>query len=241
LITELASIAPLQPKILLGKLLVTTGNPTTSSEVIDLLDASNICQDLDDYPLPGFCAVGGLLNDVNPLVCGGYHTVADECYIVGQSGPKAKLLEGRDTAASLVLNHSHIWITGGLDGNQDRLSSTELVSVGQPTSKGPELPKAVYGHCLVRVNDSTALLIGGFDGWFSDESYYMSLEDQSWSQGLNLKEGRYAHTCGVFKSSVHQGRTVVIAAGGHNGGNVMNSVELLDFSTADTWVQEFKV
>jgi hypothetical protein len=78
-------------------------------------------------------AVGGLLNDKYPFVCGGRHKHADECIIVGQLGiKKSQLLEGRCYAASLVLNQSHIWITGGFDDtddNTDCLNSTELVSV----------------------------------------------------------------------------------------------------------------
>jgi hypothetical protein len=48
--------------------------PSTSvkSEVIDLEDASNICQNLEDYPFGVFSAVGGLLNQGDPLVCGGH-------------------------------------------------------------------------------------------------------------------------------------------------------------------------
>jgi hypothetical protein len=61
----------------------------------------------------------------------------------------------------------------------------------------------------------------------------MSLEDQSWSQGPKLNTAIIYHSCGVFKSSAHQGRTVVIDAGGPE----MESVEILDFSTADTWVE----
>jgi hypothetical protein len=180
---------------LLGKLLVTTGGPSDTSvksEVIDLLDASNICQDLADYPLEVKGAVGGLLNHVLPLVCGG-DPAGVECHIVGQSGPKTQLLEERSNAASLVLNHTHIWITGGYNGNE--LSSTELVSVGQNTTKGPELPMKVSSHCLVTVNDSTAMLIGGYTNSersefpSRDESYYMSLQDGVCHDYSNVRGG----------------------------------------------------
>jgi hypothetical protein len=81
---------------LLGKLLVTTGTSdegSVRSEVLDLLDASNHCQDLDDYPIQVVHTVGGLLNDTDPMVCGAVTNgtmtnatvVTNECYIVGQS------------------------------------------------------------------------------------------------------------------------------------------------------------
>jgi hypothetical protein len=117
---------------------------------------------LDDYPIKVWDATGGLLNDIDPLVCGGYDT--KQCYIVGrQSDQTVQLLENRHLAASLVLNQSHIWITGGYDFS-NRFSSTELVSVGKPTVKGPDLPDSVASHCLIRVNETIVMLIGGIDG-----------------------------------------------------------------------------
>jgi hypothetical protein len=218
-----------------GKLLVTTGylkgfSDTYKSEVIDLEDSGNICQDLEDYPIQVFGAIGGLLNQVDPLVCGGWYPYTKSCYIVNQPNQSSEMLEERRDSASLTLNSTHLWITGGSNGN-GRLQTSEFVSIGQPAVKGPDLPYAVYRHCLVRVNSSTALLCGGYsNGQYLNECHYMDLKDHSWSQGPSMITSRYHHSCGIFKSAAHQGRNVVIAAGGKSS----DSVEILD-PTTNTW------
>jgi hypothetical protein len=219
--------------------LVTTGEPTGStsfkSEVIDLDDASNICQDLEDYPIGVHGAVGGLLNQGDPLVCGGYPTT-NVCHVVNQPGQSSEMLEERLYSASLTLNSSHLWVTGGINGN-GYLQTSEFVSIGQPSVQGPDLPYAVYGHCLVGVNSSTALLCGGYNGRLFNECHYMDWEDHSWSQGPSMMTKRMQHSCGIFKSAAHQGRNIVIAAGGYNDDDDdLDSVEMLDPIT-NTWIE----
>jgi hypothetical protein len=216
--------------------LVTTGAPTSTSvksEVIDLQDPSNICQTLEDYPIAVHAAVGGFLNQGDPLVCGGW-PATNVCHVVNQPGQSSEMLEERYYSASLTLNSSHLWITGGLNGNV-RLQTSEFVSIGQAAVKGPDLPYAVYGHCLVGVNSSTALLCGGYNGGPLNECHYMDLEDHSWSQGPSMMTKRMQHSCGIFKSAAHQGRNIVIAAGGYNG-DYLDSVELLD-PTTNKWIE----
>jgi hypothetical protein len=216
--------------------LVTTGNPLSTavkSEVIDLEDVSNICQDLEDYPIGVEGAVGGFLNQGDPLVCGGY-PYTNVCHVVNQPGQSSEMLEEkRWYSASLTLNSSHIWVTGGY-GNGGSLQTSEFVSIGQPSVQGPDLPYAVNGHCLVGVNSSTALLCGGNIGWYLNECHYMDWEDHSWSQGPSMMNSRYWHSCGIFKSAAHQGRYIVIAAGGSSNDDDLDSVEFLD-PTTNTW------
>jgi hypothetical protein len=169
-----------------------------------------------------------LLNQGDPLVCGGYPDT-NVCYVVNQPGQSSEMLEERGYSASLTLNSTHLWVTGGWIGNE-YLQTSEFVSIGQPAVKGPDLPYAVYGHCLVGVNSSTALLCGGYNGQYLNECHYMDLEDHSWSQGPPIMTKRYAHSCGIFKSAAHQGRNVVIIAGGAD----TDSVEILD-PTTNTW------
>jgi hypothetical protein len=151
------------------------------------------------------------------------------CYVVNQPGQSSEMLEERRYSASLTLNRTHIWITGGNNGN-GYLQTSEFVSIGQPSVKGPDLSYAVAYCCLVGVNSSTALLCGGYNGGTLNECHYMNLEDLSWSQGPSMMTKRRLHSCGIFKSAAHQGRNVVIAAGGYN----LDSVEFLD-PTTNTW------
>jgi hypothetical protein len=143
------------------------------------------------------------------------------------------MLERRRYSATLTLNSTHLWITGGSTSNALYLQTSEFVSIGQPAIKGPDLPYAVYGHCLVGVNSSTALLCGGYNVEDFNDCLYMDLEDHSWSRGPSMITKRWHHSCGIFKSAAHQGRNVVIAAGGVNGAE-LDSVEILD-PTTNTW------
>jgi hypothetical protein len=218
--------------------LVTAGSPwstSVKSEVIDLEDASNICRMLVEYPIHVYGAVGGLLNQGDPLVCGGWGPITNVCYVVNQPGQSSEMLEKRRDSASLTLNSTHLWITGGTNDNGN-LQTSEFVSIGQAAVKGPDLPYAVDGHCLVGVNSSTALLCGGDNkyGGAVNECHYMDLEDHSWTQGPYMTTIRYGHSCGIFKSAAHQGRNIVIAAGGRNISAYMDSVEFLD-PTTNTW------
>jgi hypothetical protein len=75
--------------------LVTTGEPgstSVKSEVIDLQDPSNICQNLEDYPIGVSRAVGGFLNQGDPLVCGGYPSTK-VCHVVNKPGQSSEMLE----------------------------------------------------------------------------------------------------------------------------------------------------
>jgi hypothetical protein len=85
-----------------------------------------------------------------------------------------------------------------------------------------------------QVNESTALLCGGYNGGFLNECHYMDLEDHSWKQGPSMMTKRYLYSCGIFKSAAQQGRNIVIAAGGYNNGGDLDSVELLD-PTTNKW------
>jgi hypothetical protein len=194
--------------------LVTTGRPSSTSvksEVIDLDDPSNICQNLEDYPIVVDGAVGGFLNQGDPLVCGGY-PATNVCHVVNQPGQSSEMLEERAYSTSLTLNSSHLWVTGGNNVNEV-LQTSEFVSIGQTSVQGPDLPYPVHSHCLVGVNSSTAQLCGGWNnGGILNECHYMDLEDHSWSQGPSMMTKRSQHSCGIFKSAAHQGRNIVIAA-----------------------------
>jgi hypothetical protein len=47
---------------------------------------------LEDYPNQVSGTVGGLLNQVDPLVCGGNPTT-NVCYVVNQPGQSSEMLE----------------------------------------------------------------------------------------------------------------------------------------------------
>ena len=130
--------------IAVSKFLITTGGTTgyakvKKSEILDFSEKNEFqCADWVDYPIDVYDATGGLVGQV-PVICGGdsgdslFH---DECYKV--TGNKAvflgKMKTKRYAAASVVLNDSVLWVTGGFNGI--RLSSTEFIYSNGMISNG---------------------------------------------------------------------------------------------------------
>ena len=99
-------------------MLVSTGSPIDTgvvSEVIDLLDASNICEPLADFQIEASQGVGDLL-DNSPLICAAVTTSGDwtnKCFVVGGNNEVAATLQtARRYAASVKFDDSTLWATG---------------------------------------------------------------------------------------------------------------------------------
>ena len=114
-------------------------NIVTKSEIVDLSDKNKFqCPDWVDYPIYGYGATGGLVDQV-PVICGGnskdgyrndcYNVTANEAVLLG------KMKEEREFAASVVLNNSVLWVTGG-KGVRGFLSSTEFIHLNGTISNG---------------------------------------------------------------------------------------------------------
>ena len=80
------------------------------------------------------------------------------------------------------------------------------------------LPETSAGHCLLE-NSGKVISIGGYDPtnhtsytstvWMFDAHNNFSL-----TVGPSMKHTRNHHACGIFQSSAHSGRPLVVAAGG---------------------------
>ena len=127
----------------LDHIFVATGDPNDESvktELIDLSDASNVCDGLPDYPKPLDGASGGLLDNFGqkyPIVCGGYYygEYSNTCVAVGRE--EFKLVHARAYGAAVSFpGLPFLWIAGGKGGEfGEELSSSEIVEVlGNPIS-----------------------------------------------------------------------------------------------------------
>ena len=70
-------------------------------------------------------------------------------------------MERRYRAAAIVLDDSRLWVTGGLSGYPNYLSSTEYVSL-DPSKRGvgPDLPKPLWTHCMVKIDATHIMVLG---------------------------------------------------------------------------------
>ena len=99
------------------------------------------------------------------------------------------------------------------------MKTTEIIFPNGHVANGPvDLPETRAGHCLLE-NSGTVISIGGYDPtnhtsytstvWMFDANNNFSL-----TVGPSMKHTRNHHACGIFQSSAHSGRPLVVAAGG---------------------------
>ncbi len=205
-------------------MLVTTGIPlkeATKTEIIDLSDDAKTCHDLKSYHLQARNAFGGLLQEKYPLICGGSKTNKasdgyDKCYALGRNASFKTSLSRKTLGAAAIAtnNGNHLFVTGGPPND----NATEFVSLDDTQShvKGPSLPRGVSNHCLVQINSSTLLLIGGYDGHTQRrETYFFNMRSQEWISGPRMVKKRSLFSCALFYNPLENGRPTVVAAGGY--------------------------
>ena len=84
--------------------------------------------------------------------------------LVGETEITASLLEPRFAGASIVIkNDSTLWVTGGRTGSQGVFSeTTEFVKLNEETIPGPNLTEKYMYHCIIKINESMVVFIGGY-------------------------------------------------------------------------------
>ena len=70
----------------------------------------------------------------------------------------------RESAASVQLNSTTMWILGG-HNDDGRLDSTEFLRADSSVGiEGPKMPIAISEFCVVKYSDQQVYIIGGYDG-----------------------------------------------------------------------------
>ena len=191
------------------------------------------CQDVF-FPIEVYGAVGGLLNK-KALICGGilsFWDYSDGCYVIGEGNDVVVTMTEKRLYAASVVHHKQLLITGGRNGN-NYLKSTEWISLEDgsgSSTNGGDLPMTLYGHSMVAINTSMAMIIGGYSNGYSDKTFYFNPMEQPfiWTDGPPLMQARYFHASALLGQ-------YVVTAGGSGGGS---SVEILDLnSSPHQWTQ----
>ncbi len=175
-------------------------------------------------------AVGGLLmtapeGTLAPIACGAdpnIHcsstTSTLKCYnmVTAAANPIGSLTFRLDAASVTIYNETALWVTGGTDCGEYKLSSTDLFQAGGSTIAFLDLPQALSQHCIQRLHHGV-IVYGGEDN-FSDNVktasivYLTGPDSSSWNAVDSLNKGRRAHACGVL--NVGPTMEFVVAAGG---------------------------
>ena len=144
------------------------GYKLSKTETLSIVNNAQPQFQYPDHPRKIQGATGGFLNK-NFVTCGGDDSVegyTNKCYMLGSEGPFATMTRKRWTAVSIVLSSTvledeKIWILGGYDGDGG-LSSTEYIFSDGRNEEGPPLPIALYGHAMIKINETTSFLVGGY-------------------------------------------------------------------------------
>lgn len=140
-------------------------------EVIDLEYSSTSCQQLANYPHSVEGSIGGLDFSNNPLICGGKErpfAYYSDCFSYKQNQWVASKKMNVARAYSTVSpspypdKPSKLFITGGINENEGPKMAEVLTEKGWETVLPVGLPNKIVGHCMVLINATTVLAIGGF-------------------------------------------------------------------------------
>ena len=180
----------------------------------------------------------GLLDGNKTVICGGHLGYSDsgQCHTLGSRSTFATLKDSRMDTASIVLDDGHsLWITGGNQFPTGTLDTTELVSSDGSVTWGPKLPEKREDHCLVGINSTTVMLIGGSDKGgglreFSDKTWFFNTGSKQWSRGPDLNTGRIIQSCGVLTDKGNGHQLVIVTGGWTADSATLNSTEILDLN-----------
>ena len=103
---------------------------------------------------------------------------------------------------------------------------------------GPDLPVAKSGHCMVQLTDGRILVHGGYP----TKNYIFDSKDDTFVFAPDSLHDRYSHGCTVFNSTLHNGRSVVIVAGGYSNSNLVGIriSEVWDYTRENSTWEERK-
>ena len=127
-----------------------------------------------------------------------------------------------------------LWLTGG--ENPDLIGTSEYVKLTDDalvTFEGPKLLLNILAHCMVALNETTFMMIGGgnYDVYDTNATFMIHQDSDIWIEGPSLEIPRKLFGCGVLKVAEARIHYVVVSG----GTTVLSgqSVEFLDLNDMD--------
>ncbi len=230
-------------------ILITTGDVSLSrrtihssrSEVIPALSNNKTtCNDLGQYPIDIGGAVGGLLYQTTPFICGGESEAPKThriCYILdpvtGQFVKNVSMIQVRQDAAGIAVNGgTELFVSG-----DSALASftTEFVNPKTGSRPGPDMPVGLAWHCIVKVNDTTVMILGGWEVQRqirTRDTYFLDIQSQAWTRGPSLITGRSGHACAEIADN-DDNSILVAVSGGLTDNSRTDSLEIYAIGDAE--------
>jgi hypothetical protein len=86
------------------------------------------------------------------------------------------MISVRVYAAAAQLQDGKLLVTGGWDVSGSDLNSAEMLTEEGWESNIPSLPVTINAHCMVTVNSTTVMVIGGLQkGDYSEKNIFLHL------------------------------------------------------------------
>jgi hypothetical protein len=213
------------------------GGPTNNVEIIDLTSTETICDNFPDYPIVADRAKGALGYQEVPLICGGVYQTSptNECKIFenGAWRTSGSMKEPRFNFAitkSPFGNDTKLFLSGGY--NSQMLATAEVLTKNGFEKVPLELPVGMDYHCMVMLNSTSIIFLGGRQDSRSTSStntFILNTEMMQWSNGPRLNILRLAPSCArIAKNSQETEQSVIVAGGSSFDGTDISSVEILD-------------
>ena len=219
------------PLILVATGLSSGSRKENICQVIDV-SSSTSCGNLPNYPYSMYGAAGGVINNT-PMICGGFVGVSERkslesCYRFNENSNSwdfhTNMTSRRYYHAATVIQDT-LFISGGV--------STEFIHANGSVTNGPYLPESRYDHCMVTLHDSKVMIIGDSSSHSSKKPksvLVLDTTDNSYTTGPSMNFNRINAACTLFHSALHDGRPVVLAA----GGNGQTTAEVYDYTNTNT-------
>jgi hypothetical protein len=190
---------------------------------------------LTNFPRAIYAAVGEYTINGGPMICGGI-SYNNDCFAYedGAWNSFSSMTSPRAHAAASLSpyqnrNHS-LFVTGGFNTEFSFLHTAEILSEGEWQKSPTSLPVTIYRHCMVVINSTTVMVIGGIQNGFtvpSPNTFYFNTENEMWVAGPKLLAGRQLHSCGKLQKESGSSQTSIVVVGGLRGA-YLSSVEILD-------------
>jgi hypothetical protein len=211
----------------LSKVLICGGDITDNCEVISLESSVTTCKDPPNLPATIFVAIGGLGVKENPFICGGIQngTCSNKCYSLENNEwvSYGSMITERSYAAAALLQNGKLLVTGGSDGSAI-LSSAEMLTEDGWGSNIPPFPFLIHEHCMVAINSTTTMIIGGCyynpGKAYLVNIFYFTLGTDGWTEGPALNYPRRYHSCGHIRRDKEGQELSIIVAGGNCGQDI---------------------
>jgi hypothetical protein len=141
----------------------------------------------------------------------------------------------RSSAAAAQLQDGKLLVTGGFDDSGYGLNSAEMLTEEGWESNIPSLPVTILAHCMVTVNSTTVMVIGGYqkDRGYSGKTFFYTFGEESWTEGPELKNKRGWHSCEKIRRNIESQEMSIIVVGGYDGSSTLSSAEILDEGSND--------